>query len=426
MMARSARTTSLARSIVWSYWWHRFLAFVLVDVLFLGALVGCFAFRGASWAAEQGLPAGNLVVRKATRPLDRITYEVPQRNGEHLTLRLSAYISEVWPLFVIIIAGEVVSLVALPFSTRRVRRKLQPLNELALVAEELGNAASRGMEAPGELGQDQISSLEQAIHSASVDQPFVSTGDKDLQSIEVALNGLLKQMQEAKLQQMRFVSDASHELRTPIAVIQGYVQMLDRWGKTDEEVLDESIAALKTESEHMQELVEQLLFLARGDSGRNTLQRERFNLAEAMQEVWEESRMIDDAHVYTYDVPGSDASDPVFELAGDSGMIKQVARILVQNAAAYAPEGTQIALSVRADDAGVALRVQDEGIGISEEDAARIFERFYRADEARDRREGGTGLGLSIAKWIVDAHGGSIDVLSREGVGTRFTVRFPR
>ncbi|MBR3158922.1 MAG: sensor histidine kinase [Atopobiaceae bacterium] len=425
-MARSARTTSLARSIVWSYWWHRLLAFVLVDVLIFGALVGCFALRGAAWAAEQGLPTGSLVVRKARRPLDRITYEVPQRNGEHLTFRLSAYTREVWPLLAIVVAGEVVSLVALPFSTRRVRRKLQPLNDLALVAEELGNATSRGMEGPGDLDQDQLSNLEQAIHSASVDQPFVSTGDKDLQSIEVALNGLLKQMQEAKLQQMRFVSDASHELRTPIAVIQGYVQMLDRWGKTDEEVLDESIAALKAESEHMQELVEQLLFLARGDSGRNTLQRERFNLAEAMQEVWEESRMIDDAHVYTYDVPGSDASDSAFELTGDPGMIKQVARILVQNAAAYAPEGTQIALSVRADDAGVVLRVQDEGIGISEEDAAHIFERFYRADEARDRREGGTGLGLSIAKWIVDAHGGSIDVLSREGVGTRFTVRFPR
>ena len=92
-------------------------------------------------------------------------------------------------------------------------------------------------------------------------------------------------MQEAKLQQMRFVNDASHELRTPIAVIRGYTDMLDRWGKTDEAVLDESIAALKSESEHMHDLVEQLLFLARGDAGRNTLTKTQFNLARITSEV---------------------------------------------------------------------------------------------------------------------------------------------
>ena len=116
-----------------------------------------------------------------------------------------------------------------------------------------------------ELGRMQLSggkmeTLEQAIERASVDSPSVTTGDADLASIEVALNRLLRQMQEAKLQQMRFVNDASHELRTPIAVIQGYVNMLDRWGKDDPDVLAESIASLKAESEHMQELVEQLLF----------------------------------------------------------------------------------------------------------------------------------------------------------------------
>lgn len=92
---------------------------------------------------------------------------------------------------------------------------------------------------------------------------------------------------------MRFVNDASHELRTPIAVIQGYVNMLDRWGKDDPAVLAESIASLKTESEHMQELVEQLLFLARGDAGRTALHRVDTNLAALVGEVCEESRMID-------------------------------------------------------------------------------------------------------------------------------------
>ena len=423
-MARSNRTTSIARSIVWSNWWHRLLAFLLFDIALAVAIVVCFCWEGASWASAEGLPAGHLTLHKGMTPFDRVVYSVPLANGEGRMYRLSAYLGDIWPLLAVVGAGEVLALVILPFSTRRVRRKLQPLNDLAIAAEELGHAASMGTDA--RLDADQISSLEEAIHSASVDSPHVSTGDKDLQSIEVALNGLLRQMQEAKLQQVRFVSDASHELRTPIQVIQGYVGMLDRWGKTDEAVLDESIAALKAESEHMQELVEQLLFLARGDSGRNTLQRVPLNLGEVMQEVWEESRMIDDSHVYTLDIEGSDAASPRFELTGDEGMLKQVARILVQNAAAYAADGTQIALSVSSNDNEVLFRVQDEGIGMSEEDASHIFERFYRADEARDRREGGTGLGLSIAMWIVDAHEGNIEVLSREGVGTRFTVRLPR
>ncbi len=126
---------------------------------------------------------------------------------------------------------------------RRVRRTMAPLNDLALRVDELGRM---------QLSGGKMETLEQAIERASVDSPSVTTGDADLASIEVALNRLLRQMQEAKLQQMRFVNDASHELRTPIAVIQGYVNMLDRWGKDDPDVLAESIASLKAESEHMQ------------------------------------------------------------------------------------------------------------------------------------------------------------------------------
>ena len=417
MRNQRARTTSLARSIVWSTWWRRLLSFLVIDVVICIVLTWCFVDQSNRRAAAEGLPQGTLAVRKALDPLDRVVYDITLQNTEHTQYRLSEYMEGFLPALVVVAAGEVVSLVALPFSTRRVRRKLQPLNDLALAAEELGNSTSADM--------SKIENLENAIHSASVDSPHVSTGDKDLRSIEVALNGLLRQMQEAKLQQMRFVSDASHELRTPISVIQGYVNMLDRWGKTDEAVLDESIEALKSESAHMQTLVEQLLFLARGDSGRNTLEKVRFNLAETIHEVWEESVMIDATHTYTLNVEGGHTQSPLYEVIGDESMIKQVMRIFVQNACAYAPEGTEIALSVGSDETGPYFRVQDEGIGLSEQDAAHIFERFYRADNARDRREGGTGLGLSIAAWIVDAHNGTIDVLSSEGVGTRFTVHLP-
>ena len=137
-------------------------------------------------------------------------------------------------------------------------------------------------------------------------------------------------MQEAKLQQMRFVNDASHELRTPIAVIQGYVNMLDRWGKDDPDVLAESIASLKAESEHMQELVEQLLFLARGDAGRTVLRRAHTNLAALVGEVCEESQMIDAGHTYRLAFDAALISDPRCDASVDVALVKQALRVIVQ------------------------------------------------------------------------------------------------
>jgi len=115
--------------------------------------------------------------------------------------------------------------------------------------------------------------------------------------------------------------------------------------------------------------------------------------------------------------------DPAFKTTGDLGMLKQTLRIIVQNAQKYSPDGSTITLSAHREGQFVSFTVQDEGIGMSEHDVRHIFERFYRADGARNGKSDGSGLGLSIAKWIVDAHGGTIEVLSREGVGTRFTVR---
>ena len=219
---------------------------------------------------------------------------------------------------------------------------------------------------------------------------------------------------------MRFVSDASHELRTPIAVIQGYVNMLDRWGKEDEQVLGESIEALKNESQHMKELVEQLLFLARGDSGRQHLNMEKLDLNCMVSEVWEESMMIDESHRYEFRGTENEAC-----VLGDVAMIKQSVRIFVQNAAKYSEPGTAIILGVKEEPGYVSYMIEDEGTGMNPGDLAHIFDRFYRSDEARNNETGGSGLGLSIAKWIVDAHGGTIQVISRADIGSRFIVRFP-
>ncbi len=371
--------------------------------------------------------------------------------NENLTLKIWEMQKEQWQMIldwlenyvrtpaVVFGCFQLFTLFAALFDSNDVRRDLKPLNDLAVKAERLSRINLNDLNDPltgtkpgkpeekrretksnDKQEKNRLESLGHAIESISPDEleKGIHTGDSDLQGIEVALNNLLLRMRENQKQQARFVSDASHELRTPIAVIQGYVNMLDRWGKTDEAVLDESIEALKNESEHMKTLVEQLLFLARGDSGRNTLTRKEMDLNDVVKDVWEESSMIDDKHDYRFEeCPGA-------MMNGDVAMVKQSLRIFIQNAAKYSNEGDIIKLKVMMQDGHPAYAVQDEGIGMQESDVAHIFERFYRSDSVRNSQTGGSGLGLSIAKWIIDAHEGRIEVLSRPEFGTRFTVTF--
>ena len=424
------RSSSIARRVAWGFWWRRLARWVVVDLLALLAVLAALWVGYARYLPERALtyyglvPAGDTALALAwgfgpdPSGLGALALRVVPASGGEWFFPVGRDLLVLWPVGALLLAFEALSLLGIFSDIRRVRRRLKPLNALALRAEALGSKDI--------MDASKIESLEQAIERASVDSPQVSTGVDDLASIEVALNGLLRQMQEAKLQQIRFVSDASHELSTPIAVIQGYVNMLDRWGKDDRAVLEESIAALKAEGTHMQELVEQLLFLARGDSGRNVLERAPVNLAALAAEVADESAMIDSDHDYRLGFDREAVGDARYVVIGDASMLKQSIRVMVQNAARYSPEGTAITLGVASDDGGVSYSVRDEGIGMTPEEAGHVFERFWRADAARDVSKEGTGLGLPIARWIVERHGGTIDLVAREGVGSRFTVRIPR
>ena len=299
------------------------------------------------------------------------------------------------------------------FGSARLHRIMQPLTRLT----ETPQALSRE-----KLDDEVFHQLESAV--SRIDPlaagQTVHTGNSELMGLEAAVNSLLDRMRQTYRRQTQFVSDASHELRTPIAVIQGYVGMLDRWGKSDPKVLDESIAAIKSEAEHMQHLVEQLLFLARSDSGRNPLTLRDFSLSDMLSETLREYEMIDSSHQWRLRMP----EEPV-HIRGDDAMLKQALRILCDNACKYSPAGTSITLSLRRDADRISFSVQDEGIGIPAEAQPHVFERFYRADPSRVRQTGGTGLGLSIAQWIVERHGGRIKLLSREDMGTRMTVHLP-
>lgn len=291
---------------------------------------------------------------------------------------------------------------------KSIRRILGPINEIALKADELSKMTFS--EEKYQLIEDAISSLQPN------EQEILSFGDSDLQGIEAAMNNLLMRMRDSYRQQARFVNDASHELRTPIAVIQGYANMLVRWGSRDEKVLNESIEAIQHESQHMKYLVEQLLFLARGDSGRTKLTLEQVSLNQMMEEIYEESLMIDEEHPYRYRESGEEIM-----VQADEALLKQAVRILTDNGAKYTRQGDEIILSVGRTREGIPyVQVQDTGIGMEEADVSHMFDRFYRADEVRSYQ--GTGLGLAIAKWIVDKHGWYFEILSRTGLGTRVRI----
>ena len=241
----------------------------------------------------------------------------------------------------------------------------------------------------------------------------------ELKDLALVINGMLDRIELSYNSQKQFVSDASHELRTPIAVIQGYVSMLQRWGKTDPEVLEEGITAIAQESTSMKELVERLLFLARHDKKTLMLEMENFNPLEVMSEIHREAKMLSTKHDFALEV------DDGCLLHGDKGMIKQLMRILLDNAIKYTPEGGKITIGMSSRDGQCVLSIQDTGPGIAAEELTRIFDRFYRCDVARKAQTSGHGLGLSIARIIAVAHGGKINVRSKVGVGTTFSVRLP-
>ena len=421
-MNPNRRFNSIARRIQRSWQWKKLGQIILLNLLALLAALAAYLY--AQETAVTGAFAGWHIPRSLTMDtglsnmaaLESLVYNFTWA-GETHAVPMREFIRLVMLFGRPLLAVEgVFWLLGFFGSAKGARRLLKPLDKIAQAAQRLTDengarrAAERAqqermMRSDGGVDEAKFHDLEEAIGQIDIGDQL-ATGDKDLQGLEAAINGMLSRMHAAYRQQAQFVSDASHELRTPIAVIQGYVKMPDRWGKDDEKVLEESIAAIKAETEHMKTLVEQLLFLARGDSGRQQLSPEPMDLSALMAEVLDEYRMIDPAHEWRQ---GSMTPAPV---SADPALIKQAARILVDNAVRYTPEGGSIRLSAGTVDGRAFFEVQDGGIGIAEEDVPRIFDRFFRADPARARASGGTGLGLSIARWIVERHDGHFEVLS--------------
>ncbi len=242
----------------------------------------------------------------------------------------------------------------------------------------------------------------------------------ELKDLAMVVNSMLDRIEISYESQKQFVSDASHELRTPIAVIQGYANMLNRWGSKNEEVLLESIEAITNESKSMQDLVEKLLFLSRHDKKTLKLVKSKFNMSPIVEEMVKETRLV---------TTNRNIECPLLQdviVYGDKQALKQAIRIFIDNAIKYTKDGDTISISCENEDDDCIITVKDTGMGMSRKDVDNIFERFYRSDQVRNNKIYGHGLGLSIAKLIILGHTGKIKVRSQLTKGTSFIVTLPR
>jgi len=283
------------------------------------------------------------------------------------------------------------------------RLALAPVDAVVRAAEEMGSTDLSGR-LPVANPQDEIGRLAATINAL-------------LARTEAAFG----RQREALGRQRRFAADASHELRTPLTSIAGYARMLERWALKDPDAAREGAAAIRREAERMQHLVEELLALARGDEGR-PLELGRADLAEVAEESAAAARAAAGDRVSVVWEPPEGPVEAVF----DRERVRQALAALLDNAVRYTPEGGRVSVRALRRDGKAAVRVEDTGPGIPEEQLGMIFERFYRVDGTRSRRLGGAGLGLSIARQIAEAHGGAIEVRSVPGEGSSFTLLLPQ
>ena len=241
----------------------------------------------------------------------------------------------------------------------------------------------------------------------------------ELRPLSRAFNATLDRLERAFLKQARFTADASHELRTPVSIIRAQAEQALKFERTPEEYRSALTACLRG-AERMTKLVEGLLALARADAGEEQPARDPIELDQLVRETADLLRPA----ALAADVELACSTHPA-RVAGDARLLAEVLNNLVHNGIRYNRPGGKVDLDLILENGSALVAVRDTGIGIEAQDVPHLFERFFRVDPARSRAHGGSGLGLSIARWIVEAHGGTLEVDSRPQIGSTFTVRLP-
>ena len=268
-----------------------------------------------------------------------------------------------------------------------------------------------------------VTNTAKSIEANNMDERLALGKSQDeVTELADTFNHMLDRLQESFKQQQQFVSDASHELRTPVTVILGYSDMLVRWGKEDEELLDEGITSIQHEATNMHKLIEDLLFLARADQNKQMLIKAPTELSTIIDFVAEKVKLKENQSI---DILIND----VGEIFADKEAIERMLMIFVDNGIKYSGDEGKVRIYSRRSGKFMKVSIEDDGVGIAEEHQERIFERFYRIDSSRTKMsdEGITsaGLGLSIAKWIADQHEIKIGLESEVDKGTKITLTIP-
>jgi signal transduction histidine kinase len=269
---------------------------------------------------------------------------------------------------------------------------------------------------------DRVSSLAERISSTNLKERINYAGpDDEIKRLADTFDGMLERLENSFESQKQFVQDASHELRTPIAIAQTNIEVLEMDNKATIKDYERLKDILKMSLERMSTLSEKLLLLSEGEQGQK--HRAMIDLAPLLTEITAELKTRADEKGIHLELATIEESIPV---SGDAFRLKQVFVNLIDNAMKYNNPGGEIKISAHADDAQIVIEIKDNGIGISQADQHRIFERFYRVDKSRSRAQGGSGLGLAIVKKIVEEHGGTVSVESTLGKGSAFRVTLPR
>ena len=292
-------------------------------------------------------------------------------------------------LFTII--GVVITIIVSKIMSRRI---LKPINNVIKTAKSIStDDLSKRIEIPKE--------------------------EDELQDLTLIINEMLDRLETSFENQKKFVSDASHELRTPLAIIKGYAEIIRKRGTTDIDIFVESIDSIISETDNMRNLIQKLLFLAKGEITKINTKFVDIDANEMVHQIYSDTVVSTKTHKFHLEM-GED-----YKIKGDETLLQQAIRALIENAAKYSEPNTNIYIKSFIKDGFGRISIRDEGVGISDEDAKRIFDRFYRVDLSRTKATGGTGLGLAIVKRIVEIHNGKIEVDSKMNEGTEISIVLP-